>query len=380
MSGATGGANTAGPGEEPPIQRLRFGCVGFGKVGRKRAGVLAALGHEVAAVFDPAGVESPPPGAVVADSREALLATPGLDAVVVAAYPVAAAETVAAALAAGVHVFCEKPPGRSLADVEAMAAAAAGRPDRVLQFGFNHRHHPAVRAARRLVDEGAVNGLGRLIFARGVYGKAGARDFEFQWRSDPGLAGGGILTDQGIHLADLLLWFGGPFHTVKSHVTNAYWGIEQEDNAAAILVGDGPDGRSPCFATMHSSATQWRHRFELELGMTGGSVRIDGILSSTGSYGRETLTVVRADDALEPATLGRPRPEVVTFDEDDSWEREMRSFCAAVRAGCPATGGTLADAHAVMGLLGEVYAASEVAGGAPPRPGTGDAVGGGSGA
>ena len=347
----------AGSDDPPP---LRFGCIGFGKVGRKRAEVLRGLGHEVVAVFDAAGVAGvadPPTRAEVAASREELIAMPGLDAVVVAAYPVAAAGAVEAALDAGLHVFCEKPPGRTLADVEAMAAAAARHPGRVLQFGFNHRHHPALRTARRLVDEGAANGLGRVISARGVYGKAGARDFESQWRSDPGLAGGGILTDQGIHLADLLLWFCGPFAAVKSHVTNAYWGIEQEDNAAAILVGEG------VFATLHSSATQWSHRFELELGMTGGSVRVDGILSSTGSYGTETLTVVRAEDALHPERLGRPTPEVVTFDEDDSWEREMRAFVSAARIGCPATSGTLADARAVMALVAEIYRDGGGAGG-----------------
>ncbi|BAM02582.1 Gfo/Idh/MocA family protein [Phycisphaera mikurensis] len=343
--------------DEAAPATLRFGCIGFGRVGRKRAGVLRGLGHRVAAVFDPAGVDDPPAGAAVAASRDALLATPGLDAVVVAAFPVAAADAVSAALDAGLHVFCEKPPGRTLADAEAMAAASSRHPDRVLQFGFNHRHHPALRAARRLVDDGAANGLGRVISARGVYGKAGGRDFEAQWRSDPALAGGGILTDQGIHLVDLLLWFCGPFHSVKAHVVNAYWGIEQEDNAAAILVGDGPDGRSPCFATLHSSATQWQHRFELELGMTGGSVRVDGILSSTGSYGggTETLTVARTEDALRPASLGRPRAEVVSFDRDDSWEREMRSFCAAVRAGCPAAAGTSRDAVAAMVLLEWIY-------------------------
>ncbi len=281
MSAGGSAGGTDGPAP------LRFGCIGFGKVGRKRAEVLRGLGHEVVVVFDAAGVADPPAGAAVAASREELLATPGLDAVVVAAYPVAAAGAVAAALDAGLHVFCEKPPGRTLADVQAMAEAAARRPDRVLQFGFNHRHHPALRAARRLVDDGASNGLGRLLFARGVYGKAGARDFEAQWRSDPSLAGGGILTDQGIHLADLLLWFCGSFHTVKAHVTNAFWGIDQEDNAAAILVGDGADGHSPCFATLHSSATQWRHRFELELGMTGGAC------GSTGSSPRPAATAPR---------------------------------------------------------------------------------------
>ncbi len=97
-------------------------------------------------------------------------------------------------------------------------------------------------------------------------------------------------------------------------------------------------------------------------------MRIDGILSSTGSYGPETLTVVRREDAHDPAVLGRPAPEVVVFEEDDSWEKEMAGFCAAVRAGCPPALGTPADAKAVMALLDSIYEAGG-AGGAGRRRG-----------
>ena len=43
---------------------------------------------------------------------------------------------------------------------------------------------------------------------------------------------------------------------------------------------------------MHSSATQWRHRFNLDINLEKGSVILGGILSGTKSYGAETLTVV----------------------------------------------------------------------------------------
>src|SRR5262245_39929837 len=61
--------------------------------------------------------------------------------------PGANAAVSAAALEGGVHVLCEKPPGRDLADAERMAAAAAARPDRIGMIAFNRRHAPLYRAA-----------------------------------------------------------------------------------------------------------------------------------------------------------------------------------------------------------------------------------------
>ena len=52
-------------------------------------------------------------------------------------------------------------------------------------------------------------------------------------------------------------------------------------------------------AVLHSSATQWKHMFRLEIGLEKGYLSISGLLSKTGSYGRETLVVVaetKADD------------------------------------------------------------------------------------
>ena len=77
--------------------------------------------------------------------------------------------------------------------------------------------------------------MGKLMWARGFYGKSGGIDFEKEWRSSSAIAGGGILLDQGIHMIDLLNYFMGDFSEIKSYVDKIYWDIPLEDNAFALF-------------------------------------------------------------------------------------------------------------------------------------------------
>jgi predicted dehydrogenase len=259
-------------------------------------------------------------------------------------------EIIAAALDAGKHVFAEKPPGRTMEDVELIRAAEARNPGVVLKFGFNHRYHAGIQEAKRILDGGR---LGRILWMRGVYGKAGSQTFEQEWRSAKELSGGGILLDQGIHMLDLFRFFCGDFPEVRSMVTTAYWNLDLEDNAFALL-RDG-DGR---IAMLHSSSTQWKHKFSLEIYTSEGFLTVNGILSSTRSYGDETITIARKH--LEPgASVGKPREETLYFDTDPSWQLEVEEFIDCALEGKPVVHGTSADAWAAMDLVYRIYGADE---------------------
>ena len=56
----------------------------------------------------------------------------------------------------GKHVFCEKPPGRTLNDIERIREAERQNPGAKLMFGFNHRFHPGVMRAKSIVDSGRL--------------------------------------------------------------------------------------------------------------------------------------------------------------------------------------------------------------------------------
>ncbi|MBV9463022.1 MAG: Gfo/Idh/MocA family oxidoreductase [Verrucomicrobiae bacterium] len=264
-----------------------------------------------------------------------------------------------AGLQAGAHVFCEKPPGRSLADIERIREVEAAHPNLRLIFGFNHRHHPGITDAKAIVDGGA---LGRLLWLRGVYGKSGGHDFEKSWRNDPKVGGGGILLDQGIHMLDLFRFFCGDFEEVQSMAATAFWNIPVEDNAFVHLRAKGGP-----IAQLHSSSTLWKHTFRLELGLERGYLTVTGLLSKTGSYGRETLLVGRKPRTGERAAVGNPREEITYYDEDPSWDIQVQHFVECILNGRAVEDSTSDDALAVMKIIDTVYRQNGLRLGEEPR-------------
>lgn len=254
---------------------------------------------------------------------------------------------IVAALDSGKHVFSEKPPGRSVADIESIIEAERRNPNLKLKFGFNHRYHSGIMEAKRLIDSGK---LGRILWVRGIYGKSGGEGFEKTWRNSRAEAGGGILLDQGIHMLDLFRFFLGDFIEIKSMVDTAYWDSELEDNAFALMRDKA--GR---IAMLHSSCTHWKHRFNLEIFLSEGYLSVNGILSSTRSYGDETISLAqrRFDDGF---AAGKPREEIIYFDTDPSWELEIDEFLDCVLNDKPVRQGTSNDALAVMKLVFNIYA------------------------
>jgi len=327
---------------------IRVGVVGFGKIGQLRAGLLAEHPElELRAVCDVDEGRQERAPAVPFDTDYRLLLDRDLDAVFVCAFNNVAPEVVVEALERGLHVFCEKPPGRCVEDVLRIREAEAANPGLKLKFGFNHRYHYSVMEAKSMIDGGR---FGDVLWVRGVYGKCGGIQFENEWRNVSEIAGGGILLDQGIHMLDLCRFFCGDFTEVQSLVTTAFWQIPVEDNAFAILrTGEGK------VALLHSSATQWKHRFLLEICLEGGYVHLDGLLTSTRSYGDETLTFAKKQFEDETFSFGKPREETIFFGRDDSWALEIDDFAAAIRDDRPVDQGSSTDALRVMELIEEIY-------------------------
>ena len=257
---------------------------------------------------------------------------------------VAPAATIAG-LERGLHVFCEKPPGRSVEDIEAVRAVESQRPGQKLKYGFNHRYHDSVRDALRIVRSGD---MGRVLDLNGIYGKSQMVRFDQDWRTKREIAGGGILLDQGIHMVDMLRLFAGEFVHINSHVSNAFWCHDVEDNAWALLRTS-----DDIVALLHSSATQWRHRFRLEITLTEGALILSGILTSSRSYGAETLTVVqRSDD-----DGGDPREVATRYNTDNSWRAEIDEFGQAIIADKPIRNGSSLEALKTMRLVYDIYRA-----------------------
>ncbi|MGH7353094.1 MAG: Gfo/Idh/MocA family protein [Candidatus Rokuibacteriota bacterium] len=140
------------------------------------------------------------PGARWYASAEALLGAEDLDFVDICTPPSSHAPLIRAALERGCHVLCEKPLVGSPAELAAVARAAAAR-RRVLYTVHNWHHAPIVRRADELIREGAIGRPTRVVWRTlRTQPAATAGGADDNWRVNPAIAGGGILTDHGWHV------------------------------------------------------------------------------------------------------------------------------------------------------------------------------------
>jgi len=170
------------------------------------------------------------------------------------------------------------------------------------------------------------------------------------WRTERLLAGGGVLLDQGIHMVDLLRLFGGEFEEIFSFISNDYWRHDVEDNAYALM-----RTKSGTVAMLHSSATQWRHRFSLEVTLEKGALTLSGFLSGSKSYGVETLTVAHSAES----DMGDPREEMTRYNHDPSWSDEIAVFVDCIQHDRPVTDGSSMEAFRTMQMVYKIYCADE---------------------
>jgi predicted dehydrogenase len=302
-------------------KKLRVGIAGHGVVGKIRHKFIDEHPHmHVTAVCDQNFAK---PGSrklkevhCLKDYKQ-LLGEP-MDVLFVCMPNYLAPDVTIAGLEKGLHVFCEKPPGRDIADVLRVMKCEKKHPAQKLMYGFNHRYHDSVREAQRIIRSGK---LGKILNLRGVYGKSKIISFDSDWRTKRALAGGGIFLDQGIHMVDLMRLFAGEFTEVRSFISNDFWKHDVEDNAYALM-----RTKQGIVGMLHSSATQWRHSFNLTITLTKGSLILSGILSNSKSYGAETITIVHSRDK----DAGDPYEEMIRYNEDNSWRDEVFDFAHAI--------------------------------------------------
>jgi predicted dehydrogenase len=315
--------------------------VGSGLIGRKRAGALT--GAELIVCADVMreradALARTVPGAMATGDWRAAIDRPDVHIVVVATTNDALAEVTRFAVAAGKHVLVEKPAARSVAEIDAViAAAASGRT--LVRVGFNHRYHPALLKATELIQSGV---LGELMFVRGRYGHGGRVGYDREWRADPVRAGGGELIDQGVHLIDLSRMFLGDFATVQGFAHTYFWQMPVDDNAFMTLRTAAHQ-----VAFLHVSCTEWKNLFSLEIYGRTGKLHIDGL---GGSYGLERLSFYR----MLPE-MGPPETMVWEFPRgDQSWALEFEEFVEDLRLGRQPSA-SLADARAALAIVEDVY-------------------------
>ncbi|MCD2184622.1 Gfo/Idh/MocA family oxidoreductase [Rhizobium sp. GN54] len=148
-----------------------------------------------------------------------------------------------AAIAAGKHVWLEKPMALTLADARAMADLAAQHPGQMTILGYNYLRSPAFQAARAMIGAGAI-GTPRAF--RGVYDEdySADPDLPWSWRMTHEAGGLGALGDLGCHLVSHMIALMGPVAELTAMTQIAIperpspdgpRPVENEDSAIALL-------------------------------------------------------------------------------------------------------------------------------------------------
>jgi myo-inositol 2-dehydrogenase / D-chiro-inositol 1-dehydrogenase len=213
---------------------IRIGLIGAGRIGRIHGSNVAHhKGATLVAIADavPAAAQAlaDQTGAAVA-SVDAILADPGIDAVIIGSPTTTHANLIEAAARAGKAVFCEKPVDLSADRIRTCLAvvAEAGVP---LMIGFNRRFDPNFAALKRRLDEG----------------EAGDVELVTILSRDPGpppldyiATSGGLFRDMMIHDLDMARFLLGEepveVHAVGSALVDKAIGKAGDVDTAAVLL------------------------------------------------------------------------------------------------------------------------------------------------
>ena len=307
-------------------RRFGIGVVGAGMAAKPHALALKALAEsvEVRGVYrrDAAAKAAfcAEYGLPPADSLQALLEDPLVDAFLVLTPPNARQEVVAAAARAGKHVLMEKPVERTTVAAERLVqgCAAAG-----VKLGiiFQHRFRPAAQRLAALLADNALGPLQAVQLVvpwwrpQAYYDQPGRGTLEQD--------GGGVLITQAIHQLDLMLSLTGPVASVAAiAATTGLHRMQAEDFVGAGLrFANGAAGALMATTALYPGGAETLvlacERATATLG--GGTLRLDWLDGRSEQFGGEPA-----------ASGGGADPMAFPFD----WHKALiADFVTAVRAG-----------------------------------------------
>jgi predicted dehydrogenase len=261
--------------------QLRIGLIGTGFMGRTHVFGFAAAPRVFDLPYDivlySVADRTEELAAVAADSLgfarfsgdwKRLVADPEIDVIDITTPNALHKEIALAAIAAGKHVYCEKPLAARASDARDMADAAEAAGVKT-QVGFNYLCNPMMALARELIAGGE---LGEIRLYRGIHAEDYMMDpaSPFTFRHDP--AGGGALADLGSHALATAEYLLGPIarvmgdcvtvHDRRPDGHGGFRAVEVDDVGRAFLrFANGATGNIE--ASWISTGRKMQHDFEI---------------------------------------------------------------------------------------------------------------------
>ena len=344
------------------MDKVRIGIIGLGNIGQIHVnnlleskvprGVLTAVGD----AFPDKLPEYEAKGLKTFDSGKALIGSGEIDALIVATPHFQHTTLGIAALEAGLHVMVEKPISAHKADAERLIAAANARPELTFSGMFQMRVEPRYQKLRKLVRDGELGDLIRVIWIMTDWFRAEAYYQSSDWRATWKGEGGGVLLNQCLHQLDALQWIVGMPSKVQSHIgIGRHHDIEVEDDVTCYM--EYANGANGAFITS-TGETPGSNRFEIA-GTKGRALLENDRLIVTRNE-------VASDEWSRTSKIGFKQPES-TVEEipipgaDNAHAQLIANFVNAILDGealiAPGASGIgsveLANVMVYSGLLGQ---------------------------
>jgi D-xylose 1-dehydrogenase (NADP+, D-xylono-1,5-lactone-forming) len=273
--------------------RVRWGILGIAGITRRFLPALRAAGNaELAAVATHRPAAAEPlladwPNLRVHGDYAALLADPAVEAIYIPLPNTLHAEWTMRAVGEGKHVLCEKPLATTLADVEAMAAAAE-RHGRLLMEGFMWRFHPQHARVKALLADGAI-GQPKLIRAGLSFPIDTSRP---NIRLDPAV-GGGVIWDVGCYAMSIPRFFfeAEPTTIAATARIDPALGVDLSLAALATFPGDR--------VALLDASMEMTRRVAYEVIGDAGSVRIQHFWIEPDAEARITIADAFGAESVE---------------------------------------------------------------------------------
>jgi UDP-N-acetyl-2-amino-2-deoxyglucuronate dehydrogenase len=308
---------------------MRIGLIGLGVAGRRHADACVKLpGVELVAAADPAlPAESAARelGAAWYADYEPMLASERLDGVVVS-LPHGLLSVAGIAVARrGLHLLLEKPMGNTLAEADAvLAAARAG--GGALMVNFVHRFRAEYRSAKAAIERGAIGSPVMIL----DFMTSGASVLPpWVWQAEQ--SGGGMMMYNGVHSVDRLAWLAGsPIARATGLAGTFSYPVDLEDNLVGCVAFRGGLG---AVIQHKSTATRTLGDWQTMIWGTRGAIKV---LSGGG------LEIASEKEQIS-----------LNVEDDDRFLGGLIEFTSAIAAGrapCPDGRAGRAALAAVLGL------------------------------
>src|SRR6188768_1578009 len=257
----------------------------------------------------------------LADSFEALLTDPSVNAIVLATPHSLHSAQVIAAAQAGKHVFCEKPFALHKTDADA-AVAATKKAGVTLGLGYNRRFHPEMTALRQKIDSGDLGTIlhveATMTFPNALALKADA------WRAQRDETPAGGLTPMGVHAIDGMIDLCGEIDTVYCQSFRRVVAVDSDDTTSILFrMKDGPSGY---LGTMTATGPG----FSFQVFGSKGWVRLEGMTHVAGASSEERRTRLFGACRFQPA---KGAAQVWEAERLDVTRASLEAFAIAAQGG-----------------------------------------------